>query len=451
MRGFWKEFYTASVLSMSRSSVIPMIHEPSDAIMAHDDGVFLYPCYEENCISNLPGTILDLFGVDYSLASLRLVDALDVDEVSKVVLLVMDGFGYNQFLRYHRKYKFLAELAEKCEVFPLTSIFPSQTTNALTTLNTGLTPQEHGLFEYILYLKEVDRIVNTLRFEPVGSHRRNELQDGGFNPNVLFDGVTVQGRLREAGVKSFTFLQASYAYSPYARVLFGDSTLIPSWKTSDMMVALKRRLEQESGPAYFFVHLSNLDTISHEYGPDSYEYGAELSAISYMINKELIQKIDDEAAEETFMLVMSDHGGVGVVPEKTTYLNGFPELIRNLKEGRSGQPILPTGSARDVFLHAKEDRVDETRSLLVDKVGEKAEVVETKEAIADGLFGRGKVGSRFAERAGNLLILPRGNETVWFEHFKEFKYNPVGQHGGLTREEMLVPFAAARLSQLKKG
>ena len=425
-----------------------MIHELSDSIRMHDDDDFLYPCYEENCISNIPGTILDLFDVNHKLPKLPTVNKVD-DKVDKVVLFVLDGFGYNQFLRHHKANKFLAKLAKKSEVFPLTSIFPSQTTNALTTLNTGLTPQEHGLFEYYIYLKEVDKIVNTLRFEPLGSKRRNELLENGFTPNILFNGETIQSKLKESGVKSFTHIYASYAYSNYSKLLFKDSTFIPSLKSSDLIVMLKKKLEKETGPAYFFVHLSNLDTISHEYGPNSYEYNAELSAISYLLNKELVEKINIKAAKETLVLMTADHGGVNIVPENTTYLNGFSDVLENLQNGKTGKRILPTGSARDVFLHVKEEKLTETQDLLVKKVGGKAKIVEIKEALNDGLFGRGEIRSQFVERAGNLLILPYRNETVWFEHFKNIKYNPVGQHGGLNEDEMLVPLAVTRLDQLK--
>ncbi|MCW4016554.1 MAG: alkaline phosphatase family protein [Candidatus Bathyarchaeota archaeon] len=426
-----------------------MMHELSDSIRNHDNGGFLYPCYEENCISNIPGTILDLFNVKTNLPKLPIEVDNGAEEINKVVLFVLDGFGYNQFSRYHEDNKFLTKLAEKSEVFPLTSIFPSQTTNALTTLNTGLTPQEHGLFEYYLYLKEVDRIVNTLRFEPLGSNLRNELLDSGFKPNILFDGKTIQSSLKEAGIKSFTHIYASYAYSHYSKLLFDDSTFIPSLKSSDLIVTLKKKLQKESGPAYFFVHLSNLDTISHEYGPNSYEYGAELSAISYLLNKELVQKIDPQTAKETLVLLTSDHGSVNIVPEQTTYLNGFSDIIKNLQKGNNGEPVLPTGSARDVFLHVQEQKLTQTQKLLEQKVGHKAKIVETKDALADGLFGHGKISRQFVDRAGNLLILPYRNETVWFDHFPSIRYNPVGQHGGLNEEEMLVPLAITNLNNLK--
>jgi len=428
-----------------------MIFEEAGASIRRQSGDvdFLYPCYEENCISNIPGTILDLFDVKNKRPQLPNKVVSGNGEVDKVVLFVLDGFGYNQFLRCYRDHKFLRVLAEKGEVFPLTSVFPSQTTNALTTLNTGLTPQEHGLFEYYIYLREVDSIVNTLRFEPIGSKKRNGLVEKGYNPNILFKGNTIQNMLKEAGVKSFTHIYATYAYSHYSKLLFANSTVIPSLKSSDLIVTLKKKLEQEKEPAYFFVHLSNLDTISHEYGSNSYEYSAELSAISYLLNKELVQKIDAETAKQTLLLMTSDHGVVNIVPEDTTYLNGFTDVLCNLEQGKTGKTILPTGSARDVFLHVKEEKLSETQKLLTEKIGSKAKIVEIRDVVNKGLFGQGKITREFVNRAGNLLILPYRNETVWFEHFTDIRYNPIGQHGGLNEEEMLIPLAVTKLSDLK--
>jgi len=429
-----------------------MLHEEcGDSIRQQSsDGDFLYPSYAKNCISNIPGTVLNLFNVKNEGSKLPIeVDMMDDDGVNKVVLFVLDGFGYNQFLRYYKDHKFLADLVEKGDVVSLTSVFPSQTTNALTTLNTGLTPQEHGLFEYYLYLKEVDMIVSTLSFEPLGSKRRNTLIEKGFSPKLLFNGNTIQNTLRAAGVKTFVHIYTGYAYSPCATVLFDGSTIVPNLKSSDLIVNLRKTLEKENGPAYFFVHLSNLDTIAHEYGPDSYEYGTELSVISHLLNKELVKKIDNTTAKETLLLVTSDHGGVNIVPQNTTYLNDFPEVVKNLQIGKGGKRVLPTGSARDVFLHVKEDKLTATKDLLVQKIGGKAKIVETKEAIKNGLFGLGDVGSEFFDRAGNLMILPYRNETVWFEHFKDRRFNLLGHHGGLNEEEMLVPLAITRLSNLK--
>ena len=98
---------------------------------------------------------------------------------------------------------------------------------------------------------------------------------------------------------------------------------------------------------------------------------------------------------------------------------------------------------------AKEFLYPSLKNLLAEKIGSKAMVVETKDAIKDGLFGLGDVGKEFFERVGNLLILPYRNETVWFEHYKNRRVTLHGHHGGLNEEEMLVPLAITQLDKLK--
>ena len=104
-----------------------------------------------------------------------------LEGINKVVLLVIDGFGFKQFINHLKENRFLTTLTNQGEVYPLTSIFPSQTKNALTTLNTGLTPQEHGLFEYFIYLKDIG-VVNALQFELFCYKLRDKLIDKRFDP-----------------------------------------------------------------------------------------------------------------------------------------------------------------------------------------------------------------------------------------------------------------------------
>lgn len=317
---------------------------------------FIYPQYDNNCISNIPNAILNAFDVKSQKTKSPLEAAVKETEskkITKVVLLVIDGFGFNQFLNHYKENRFLANLTNRGKVFPLTSVFPSQTTNALTTLNTGLETQEHGLFEYFIYLKEVGKIVNALRFESIGSNRRNKLAEEGFDPTILFKGKTIHRTLTENGVNTFTHIHVSNAHNVCSKLIFEGSTIIPSLKTSDLIVNLRKTLEKNAGKAYSFVHIDSLDTIAHEYGPLSYEYSAELSAICYLLNKELAEKIDPKIAKETLILMIADHGGVNVVPEEMVYLNRFPRVIENLQCGKDGKHISPVGSRGNFFFVLK--------------------------------------------------------------------------------------------------
>ena len=414
---------------------------------------FFYPQYNGKCISDIPGTLLNLFGIknDKSSLSMKIEKRIN-KKISKIVLFVLDGFGYNQFKNYNRDREFFNILAKNAEVVPITSVFPSQTTNALTSLNTGLTPQEHGLFEYYIYLKEFDKIINTLRFQPIRSKNKFELIEQGIDPSFIFKKKTIQSKLREEGIKTYTHIQTSYAYTPYTRCLFGDSNILPSLRTSDTVVKFRKNLEKVNGPAYFFVHISSLDLISHEYGPNSYEYGVELSTLSYLLNKELIKKINRKIARETLMLFVADHGGITTIPEKTTYLDQYPKIINNLEVGKEGNRILPTGSSRDVFLHVKKNKITETRELLSRIIGDKAKITYTSDEINRCLFGKGDPEDTFLDRVGNLLIEDKEKKKSLaiaailhdighgpFSHALEKKIKSDRTHGQISKEIIESP------------
>ncbi len=409
---------------------------------------FVYPQYNQDCISNIPKTILQLFNIKKGTEPTCQNHMEEIGyRINKVVLLVIDGFGFNQFLKHHKENRFLVNLTKQ-GVSPLTSVYPSQTTNALTTLNTGLTPQEHGLFEYFIYLREVG-IVNALRFELIGSKNRSRLVDQGYDPSIMFKGENIQQQLNKEGIHTFTHMHISNAANACTKLVFNGSTIVPALKTADAIVKLRKNIEKNKDSAYFFVHLETLDTISHEYGPQSEEYTAELQSISYLLQKELVEKISPQTAKETLLLMTADHGAVNVNPKETTYINLKQEPMLNAELGKNRKPILPTGGPRDIFLHIKDRKLAQTKEALSQKIGKKAQIIETKEAIKAGLFGLGEASEEFLERTGNLLILPYGKETIWFDGPQGRKIELIGQHGGLSQEEMLVPFAAARLSSLK--
>ncbi len=172
---------------------------------------FLYPFYEKYCISNIPSLILNLFNIQLKNKNPSIQgfnELIPKQNVNKIILFILDGFGLNQYEKNRTRNDFFSTFNRKGVVFPLTSIFPSQTTNALATLNTGLTPQEHGLFEYLLYLKKTDMIINTLHFLPTTLSNQDSFIKKGFNTNILFKGKTLHHRLKEEWYPNFF----SYVY-----------------------------------------------------------------------------------------------------------------------------------------------------------------------------------------------------------------------------------------------
>jgi hypothetical protein len=110
---------------------------------------------------------------------------------------------------------------------------------------------------------------------------------------------------------------------------------------------------------------------------------------------------------------------------------------RFLKSNRSGQLLVPAGSARDMFLYVKDDLLDEARHFLATRLEGTADVVKVGELIEGGYFGP-VISPEFRARVGNLVILPYRHEATWWYVKDKYEQKFYGHHGGLTPQEMEI-------------
>jgi len=407
------------------------------------------PDYGGYCLSNVPSTVLSLLGVNMGRKTLpkEALGATETDGIENVVLMLFDGLGYRELSRQAGR-GFFGSLASKGSVRPVTTVFPSTTAAALTTVSTGLTPQEHGLPEWFVYMDELDEVVVTLPFARVGEPGRDTLV-GQIKPKFLFDGTTIFQRLKMEGVRSLSLTNRSLAYTAYSKESRKGSEVLPYASASDLVVSLRRKLERARGRNLFYVYWSYVDTIEHIYGPNTPESEVEASLISHAFQEGLVSKLGREAARKTLVVVTADHGQINVVPKETVYMNRYRKLPLFLERGPSGRTIPPWGSARDAYLRVREDKLDEARDYLEGKLEGVASVMKTEDAIEGGLFGVNKPSRKFRRRVGNLMVLPHGKRTVWYRYREGDSLGLKGHHGGLSRDEMTIPLASARVSDIQ--
>ena len=414
-------------------------------------GDFVLPRYGDWCFSSIPPAAASLLGAGgtHPLSPVLEKACLKEGPPRKVVLLLVDGFGYNQWLRCAADHGFLARLTERGTVAPLTSVFPSTTAATLTTIHSGLTPQEHGLPEWWVYLEELDRIIVTLPFMPLGSEKRDGLLEMGANPSILFDGTTFAEKLAATGIPSFAIIRRSYAHSAYSGRVHRGSRILAFSSVSEFAARLVEAVQTAPTPSYVYAYWDTIDSVAHEHGPHAEQCLVETAAFFRAMEEEFLAKLGRGEAGQSVLLVTSDHGQVEVDPQETIHLNDSPGIVRDLRTDGRGAPIGPWGSPRDAFLAVREEARADVLAFLRETLGERAAVLESRQALADGLFGRGEPHPRFRGRIGDILILPRGNNTVWYEHIPGKRMKLRGLHGGLSSDEMLIPFAAARLSDLR--
>ncbi|MCP8321137.1 MAG: alkaline phosphatase family protein, partial [archaeon] len=332
---------------------------------------FVTPFYEKYSIYNIPTTILSIFQANISRRGTIPKEIIEdhLDGVNKIVLLVVDSMGYKNFLNPPIKDSTLKILSDNSKIIPITSTFPSTTTTALTTINTGVTPQEHGMIGYTMYLKEYGLIANMVDFTPAYDYKWGILLEMGLDPKEFLGVETVYEILNKKGIKPYVITR--HKDSGLSRMLCSGAKISSYINSSDLFVILRKLLESKvNEESYICAYWDLLDAISHLHGPSSEEALAELKSFLYSYKSEFIDRLRPEVAKETLLMIIADHGQSEVLEENTIFASDHPELMNKLW-------IPPTGDSRAAFLYVKQGEIDEVRDYIYRNIKDKLLVLNS--------------------------------------------------------------------------
>lgn len=401
-----------------------------------EDG-FLFPDYDGYCFANVPGTLLDLAGVTHDRTIPR--DAYDTEAVEYVVCLVVDGLAFHNWKRDLDRHRLMDAFTDAGTVTPITSVYPSETAAAMTTFNTGLDPVEHGILGWNQFVPELGETIETLPFSTQDGTAITEVYPN-FGPGSLFPAVSWYDDARDHGIDTASLYLKGLDDSAGRLVGKGDREYrygtVPSAGEQ-----IGTALDDLDGPGIVTAYVNHLDSISHSAGTDSDLYHTTVEQLGAAFDR-LQSAVAPETAKQTACIVTADHGHLAVDPGESTNLSEHPEIFELLARGDDGEPIPPVGGPRNVRFHAAEGQRDRLRSILEDTFDA---YVTTREAALDrGLFGRGEPAADFPTHCGDVICVPR-EAALWWQ---ESDLEKVSNHGGLHPDEMLAPFAMARLDRL---
>lgn len=420
-----------------------MIHtDIEDILKKKKSGDFYYPDYENYSLTKVPKVVESLLTQkDYSFGLLEKVRAEFSNQYpQKVVLFLLDGFGYEQWKKYSSHFSLFHTIADKGHLFPISTVFPSTTSAALTSLSTGLSPQEHGLLEWWVYYEELDQTIVTLPFTPKGETGPDRLREQGVDPHILFNNETVFERLQKENIKSYVFTPYAIALSAYSHLVNKGASIVPYQSASDLAVNLRELIESTDDPAYIYVYWSGIDTLAHVYAPHSEQYLAEVELFSHTLYSEFVEKLLPEAKENTLLCVTADHGQIAQPKEHFINLRDYPDIIELLACDKAGNPIMPWGSPRDAYVKAKYGSEGRLYRKLTKLLKGKADVVWSKDLVKTGIFGTGTMHPQWMKRVADIALLAHEEVTIWAEPRVK-----LGGHGGLTKEEMWIPFGVLEM------
>jgi predicted AlkP superfamily pyrophosphatase or phosphodiesterase len=395
----------------------------------------LRPLYDSYCFSRIPHTVVGLLTGEPTPGLPRDVLPGLPEQVDKVILLFVDAFGWRFFERYTRYYPFLKRFDTHGVVSKLTTQFPSTTAVHTTTIHTGLTVGESGVIEWFYYEPLVDRIITPLLFSFQTDRERNTLAQAGIQPQQIYPTTSIYQQLAAHGVPAKVYGHMAYTPSPFGDAVMQGATLVPYRTITEAMVRLTDDVINDQGKGYYYLYFDAIDAMGHLYGPSSRHWDAEVDTFLNALEAVLHGTLDGRA-KNTLLLVTADHGQIEVSPAYITYLNTLPRSVMPFVcKNSAGTPLIPAGSARDMFLYIDKRHLDEAENTLRQQLADRADVYRTDALIAMGMFGP-VISDAFRRRAGNLMVLPHPYEQVWIQEKDRGEKIFRGHHGGATPQEM---------------
>ena len=400
---------------------------------------FILPKYEDQSILNIPSTICGWMGVPELSAGPLLpeISAAMGQGIRRVILILIDALAYHRFQQWLEIAPIWNEMTQEGILAPLTSVVPSTTSSALTSLWTGASPVSHGIIGYEMWLKEYSLVANMILHAPVTFRGSvDSLALAGFSPQTFLPVQTLGSHLLRHGVRSFSFTHKSIANSGLSKMLMQDVEVRPFATPASMWVSIRQLLEKRLDERmYIWTYWGQVDGISHSYGPDDDRAAAEFSHYSTAFENNFLENLSSRARQDTVVVLTADHGQTHTPLRPNLVLSNHPELAADLR-------IRPTCENRFASLYLRPGREGAVRDYFDRHWPGQFILIPSRAALDTGLLGPGPHHPDILDRVGDLIAIGRGDAYLWWSDQEDFL---LGRHGGLSAHEMLVPLVAQRL------
>ena len=376
------------------------------------------PDYGGSCIVNLMGSILAAEGVEPPYPPLSMLSESTLSESTNMLLVCVDGLGYDFLERYGKGSVLRKHLRGK-----LSSVFPSTTASAVTTLTSGVSTREHAITGWFVHLKEVGAASVILPFAP--RFDRTSYGKRRIAPGDIYDFPRIFDLVHR---KAFFVINRRVIHSDYTRYVAGDADRFGYRTLRGFIRQITGIIERFREPKFIYAYWPGLDHCGHEKGINSPE------AVSHfrVLDKSFRYLLERLAGSDTTVVVVADHGLIDTEPGHVLEMKDHPYLRGTLVLPLCGEPRVP-------YCYVRPSRVDDFLSYVRDRLEFACEVFSAESLIEKGYFGTGDEHPRFRDRVGDYVLLMRENyvlkDQVLGEEFPAF----TGYHGGLSRDELFVP------------
>lgn len=323
-----------------------------------------------------------------------------------IVLLVLDGLGWSALEEHREQVPMITSMQGRA----ITTVVPSTTGAALTSLTTGLAPAQHGVVGYRM---RVDGgVLNVLRWKLAGQVRTPEPVD--VQPHPAFGGVRVPVVTRQE-FSNGGFTGAHMRGAP-----------LHGWRAPSTLVEHCRVLV-ERGERFVYAYYDGVDQVAHTQGVNDRYFEAELGATDRLVTQ-LVHELPRRAA----LVVTSDHGQVHFG------LDGWRSL-----DALAGLVAVYAGDGRFRSLHCRPGAFEELQAAARELFDDVAWVFTRDQLCDEGWLGPKPPSNAVRRRLGDVVLAAR-EPVAFVDPTHQREAGMLAGHGSLTPDEMMVPLLAER-------
>lgn len=354
------------------------------------------PDYNNSTV-NLACSILKYFEVNTPNPTLSLLDKYLQKKYKNIVVLLIDGMGDEIIKENLSPDGFFNENLKGV----YSSVFPSTTVAATTSIDSGLYPNEHSWLGWDCYFEEVDKNV-TVFFNT----DQNGEQAADYNITQKYIPYrSVIDKIKDAG-------HDAYYASPFAE---------PYPQKLDDILNYTKELCDKEGMKYIYAYYPEPDNTMHRHGINSEKSKEVLLEIEQKV------KLFSQTLKDTLLIITADHGQI----------NSDGVLITDYKEIMDCLVRMPSIEPRAVNFFVKEGMCEKFASLFKENFADKLLLFTKEEVKKLKLFGTGIDHSHFDSMLGDFLAVAVSDLSIYNKN--EEKCICRGVHAGLTEGEMSVP------------
>jgi len=380
----------------------------------------IYPNYE-NSILNLTSSLLECFDVPAEFPPLKQLDITELKKNQNVIFLILDGLGNNLLEKFDDCCRLLSEF--RLDV--ITSVFPSTTTAAITSMMTGISPFEHGAIGWSLYFKEHFKLIDFIPVnDSVSQENLAKKFPSIFNmlpPKNIFEKI----REKNSEIKLFQLSPVTIYNSNYNKKISSGAEVI-AYEKFEHLFQIMKHLVSEKGKKLIVIYSSFPDALEHRFGV----YSQEVRDLLTEFNLELEKFLSKVKNTNSSLIISADHGLIDI--KKYHQLDANSPIYPNL--------ILPAfPEPRFVSFFVKQHKLKEFEEA-VNALDSEFLFMKREQFLSSELIAGNRIHPKIDDFVGNYVGIATGT-SAFKNVFPNFPKPPIfkAHHSGLTPDEMFVP------------